>query len=197
VNIEPKMVGVEFASKIAYVHIAAFPERALILLGLEAVCRFYESVGGGEGVWMFGTFDKGRLIGHGVCGHTGGAHGRFVAHQMMYLTGRLIKRPWLLFMPVIRKRICRLLRPTRAEKNVSDVPVFRGMAAVAIPGIQGKGVGKLLMASAEEVASKNGYEEIGLSVASGITRVLMFYGSLGWRMAADAKEWCQMVKWLN
>ncbi|MEZ5321589.1 MAG: GNAT family N-acetyltransferase [Microthrixaceae bacterium] len=183
-------------AEIAALHIEAFPESVLGRLGLEAVRRNY--------VWQFeGPHDVTALVVHAddsVAGYLFGGVFRgstigFVKSQKWFLAGQVMRRPRVVLGELGRDRLGLALRllvrrrpPVPTAERPEAVPRRSfGVLAIAVdPRMQGHGVGRTLMAAAEQRARRQGFEAMHLSVHPGNERAVRFYESLGFARAVDA-----------
>jgi ribosomal protein S18 acetylase RimI-like enzyme len=70
-----------------------------------------------------------------------------------------------------------------------------GILAIAVhPQRQGLGIGKLLMAEAENLARRQGFEEMGLSVNPGNRQAVEFYERLNWIRFSKDSVWKGQMK---
>jgi ribosomal protein S18 acetylase RimI-like enzyme len=201
-------VHVDDLNGIVRIHVATFPDRALVKLGSETIWRYY--------AFLLKEFnlskpicavaDKGSLAGFCFAGLYSGSFSGFLKSNLNFLIGRLLLRPWLIFDPVIlelRKPVLnalrRILKRRRREKeatasgpqNGEDLIKTRwGILAIATdPKFQRKGVGERLMCSVEDHAKTLNVEKLGLSVHPENIPAVRFYEKLGWVKVMTTAEW--------
>jgi ribosomal protein S18 acetylase RimI-like enzyme len=191
-------------SAITAIHMRAFPRRALSALGEGAVLRYY--------TWLMdethtqayrmGAVQGDRLVGFNFAGRFNGAMGGFLARNRRYLTGQVLRRPWLLVTnELFRERAMQALsmlsrrRPAPASPHttVERAAYQRGFGILAIavdPAAQGGGVGRLLMADAEAEARRRGVAVMNLSVAKDNVQAIAFYERIGWhKVIPPGRTW--------
>jgi len=195
-------------SGVAAVHVTAFPESALTMLGAEAVRRYYEwqLLGPHESVSL-GAFLGPEVVGFCVGGIFRGAMAGFLHKNRTFLTWRVLTHPWLLTNPIFRGRLsfgARILKPSAKPKTPtppakSQVVESFGILSIGVhPKCQGLGVGKLLMKESEDVARQRGFRKMDLTVHADNHQAIKFYESLHWERLADNGVWSgQMRKILN
>ncbi len=186
-------------------HMAAFPRSALTLLGAEAVRRYYEwQLVGPHDVFPSGAFINEQCVGFCFSGVFRGATSGFVRRNRIFLAGRVLMRPWLILNPLFRGRIDAGLRlvklhpkqqqttsslhqPKRSERTKEK---SFGILAIAVdPKCQGAGVGRLLMAEAEDVARRRGFSKMHLTVSTDNAQAIKFYESLKWERYYRENTW--------
>ncbi len=70
-----------------------------------------------------------------------------------------------------------------------------GILAIAVhPQRQGLGIGKLLMAEAEDVARRRGFQEMDLTVHPGNRQAVEFYERLNWIRFSKDSVWKGQMK---
>ena len=179
---------------VAEIHLRAFPRSALTHLGFESVRRYYEwQMVGPHDLVALGAFIDGTMAGFSFAGHFNGALIGFIRRNKGFLLWRTATHFWLLNDELFRSRarrgaalLGRLLKGQRATvKPRLSVPQTGrvseyGILSIAVdPNIQGKGIGKTLMAENERIAHEQGYGQIGLSVNHDNVQAIGFYQSLG------------------
>lgn len=175
---------------LAAVHLAAFPDGALSLLGGGAVQRYYHALWGCSLPILVGAFDGDRLVGFACGGLVSGGMRRFLRGNVAYLALRLALRPWLLGRAPFRRRVQAGLRglagrPLRSGASRSPGPrsarrVFRVLAIGVHPSWEGMGVGTMLMSELERIARLARFDVMELTVAERNSRALCFYARIGW-----------------
>ena len=190
-------IGERDLDSIVDIHAAAFPAAALTAFGREAVRRQYRwyMLGPHDSVCL-GAWLGDRLAGFCFSGVFRGATGGFIRKNKSYLMGQALRRPWLLWSPIVRDRTrqaLRLLNPLRKRAVPKpDVPWWDqyGILAIAVdPSEEGKGVGRALMAQAETRARESGVPRMTLSVHPANTRAIRFYEGLGWTKWKREENW--------
>jgi ribosomal protein S18 acetylase RimI-like enzyme len=189
---------------VAQIHLAAFPESGLTMLGLEAVRRYYEwQLTGPHDVTALGAFVDGELAGFCFCGIFRGATSGFLSHNKSYLTWRVLTHPWLFANPIIRDRInisTHLLSGfSRTKKKETKKPQDRmkpfGILSIAVhPNRQGLGIGKLLMLESETIARRQNFREMDLTVHPENHQAVGFYESLAWKKCEQEGVWKGFMK---
>ena len=182
---------------IADLHARAFPDGALTMLGKSALLRYYDwqMTGPHDSVAMGAFVDHG-LAGFCFAGVFRGATSGFLKKNRMWLTLRLLTRPWLLCRPQIRGNIpnpIRLVthgRNAAAEPNatVKPTPKFGILAIAVAPQHRRLGIGKELMRDAEQTAIGANLTEMILSVRVSNHNAIEFYESLGWRVTTRVSQ---------
>lgn len=189
----------EDISAVARIHLAAFPKRALSVLGEESVRRYYEwLLLGPHEAYRIGAFIDGQLAGFCFGGKFNGALSGFLRKNQDYLRRYLFTHPWLLFSSIVRQRIRLVLRLKKrkpANNQTPEAVVAKkksfGILAIAVsPHFQKQGVGRRLMEEMERVAMAEGFTHMNLSVAKDNHTAIHFYGSLGWvKIFDDGGKW--------
>jgi len=194
---------------VALVHARAFPDSALTRLGLEALRRYYEWQLGLHEHHSIGVFDKADLLGFAVGGRQCGALeglGGFVQKNRWYLVGRIMLKPRLVFSERGRKAMISALKVLR-RLRVKSTPVLKpaetrpsfGVLAIAVnPALQGSGLGLQLMECLEQIARRNNFTHMHLTVSVKNARAIRFYEKLGWTRCSSEPVWTgEMVKTLS
>lgn len=180
-------------------HIEAFPDRALSLLGESAISSYYQILLDHPKFCLrIGAFDGARLVGFLVGGEMNGITPTFVRKNLTRLALHVITHPWLLAKPIVRSRIrmtVKMLRKWKPRtqpqprKSVRSLKTFSILVIAVDPTAQCKGVGKQLMQRAEQVAAEHGYDRMHLSVDVNNTNAIGFYEHLNWKRHHPEK-WC-------
>jgi len=179
---------------VARLHMLAFPGRALTVLGIETVRRYYEwQLTGPHNVTAVGAFFGPELAGFSFGGIFRGALSGFLKKNYRFLIWQVTTHPWVLLNPLIRARIwlwfILLVTPLwpHSFKNVADSPIKKrsfGILSIAVsPNHQRRGLGRLLIEVSEKAAYDAGYYEMSLSVDADNQKAVHFYESLGWEKA--------------
>ncbi len=196
----------EDLAAVAELHLRAFPDSELGRLGAEAVRRSYLwQFDGPHDLTALGAWKDGRLVGFLFGGVFRGSTMGFVKRERWFLLGRLLRHPSMVVRRASLGRIklaARLLVRRSPAPPASELPSSvpaRGFGVLAIavePGEQGSGVGRLLMASAEETACERGFTSMHLTVHPDNERAVRFYELDGWtRTSVGNGPWIgQMTK---
>ncbi len=189
--------------RVSEIHLAAFPDSALTMLGAEAVRRYYEwLLTGPHDCVALGASVKANMIGFCFAGVFRGAMSGFLRRNRAFLFGRILRRPQLGMNPLFRERATagvRILRRFgRQPSNTpgsSDRPVAKpvspfGILAIAVhPDSNGQGIGKALMFEAEQTARRRDFKEMQLTVEMNNHRAVSFYESLNWTKTLHQGAW--------
>lgn len=189
--------------RVSEIHLAAFPESALTLLGKEAVRRYYEwLLTGPHESFALGASIEANIMGFCFAGVFSGALSGFLRRNRAFLFGRMLTRPWLSMNPLFRERATMGLRVLRrfgrqptatssatALSGVKPLSPF-GILAIAVhPDSHGRGVGRELMFEAERTARRFDFKEMQLTVERSNHRAIAFYESLSWTKTLDQGAW--------
>lgn len=189
--------------RVSEIHLAAFPNSALTMLGAEAVRRYYEwLLSGPHECLALGASVKADIRGFCFGGVFSGAMSGFLRRNRAFLFGRILSRPQLGMNPLFRERATagvRILRRFgRQPSNTpgsSDRPVAKpvspfGILAIAVhPDSNGQGIGKALMFEAEHTARRRDFKEMQLTVEMSNHRAVSFYESLSWTKTLHQGAW--------
>lgn len=206
VSVSP--IGLEDLEAVADVHLRSFPEVATTKLGKEVVVRYYE--------WQFiaphkahflGAWVQGRLGGFCFCGLFRDALRGFLRRNRWFLVGRVLTHPWLLANSDVSTAIGRALRSLcsvchselTAPSPGPDASRPFGILSIAVaPESRRLGVGLRLMAEAEAIARREGFQAMGLTVRTDNFAAIHFYEKLGWKRVPQTGAWRgQMTKHLE
>jgi len=190
--------------EVAMVHMLAFPDSALTMLGTEAVRRYYEwqLVGPHEVVALSARVNS-ELVGFCFGGIFRGAMSGFVRKNRMFLIGHVLAHPYLVRNPIFRDRLAagaRVLKSQAKPQASAPPPPSQnlnhfGILAIAVhPQRQGLGIGKVLMAEAEDVARRQGFQEMDLTVNPGNRQAVEFYERLNWIRFSKDSVWKGQMK---
>jgi ribosomal protein S18 acetylase RimI-like enzyme len=183
---------------VADVHLAAFPDSALTMLGREAVRRYYEwQLVGPHDITALGAFIGQEIKGFCFGGIFRGALSGFLRKNRPYLIWQVLTHPQLVSHPIFRERLNTGLKLWgRGGKPGRSAPVeHRGeipfdILSIAVhPGSQGLGLGKLLLTEIESVARQRGFREMDLTVRPENHQALRFYESLKWEKTPTQGAW--------
>ena len=175
--------------QVAALHRAAFPHSFLTVLGQEVVRRYYEwQLVGPHDTTALGKFAQDTLQGFCFGGIFHGAMNGFLRTNRYYLIGKILTHPWVIINSEFRRRMLqgwrlKIFRKVDLHPTVKPSPIARyfGILSMGVdPKLQRQGIGKLLMAAAEEEARKKGYGKMGLTVDVNNFSAINFYEKLGW-----------------
>lgn len=186
----------------AAVHVAAFPNSALTMLGTEVVRRYYEwQLTGPHDIAALGAFVGAEVEGYCFGGVFRGAMSGFLHKNRNFLVWRVLTHPWFVTNPIFRGHLVtgvQLLRrlTKQGSKPQPSLPrpkqvvsSFTILAIATHPRCQGRGVGKLLMKRSEEIARQRGFQNMGLSVHTDNHQAINFYESLDWKKLSEGGKW--------
>lgn len=190
-------------TRVAEIHVAAFPDSALTMLGAEAVRRYYAwLLTGPHQCFALGASSGADIMGFCFAGVFKGALSGFLQRNRAYLLSRILRRPWLSTNPIIRDRVAlgfrTLRRFGRQSSNEASVPLRRttepgppfGILGIAVhPDSHGQGIGRALMFEAERTARAGGFNEMLLTVQTDNHRAISFYESLSWKKTLIQDDW--------
>jgi ribosomal protein S18 acetylase RimI-like enzyme len=189
--------------RVSEIHLAAFPNSALTMLGAEAVRRYYEwLLTGPHECLALGASVKADIRGFCFAGVFSGAMSGFLRRNRAFLFGRVLSRPQLCMNPLFRNRAtagARILRrfgrqpsntPSAADGPVTKSVSPFGILAIAVhPDSKGQGIGKALMFEAEQTARRRDFKEMQLTVEMTNHRAVSFYESLSWTKTLHQGAW--------
>lgn len=180
--------------EIAEIHIRAFPESFLSLLGRGSVERYYAwLLDGPHQTSAFTARHDGKLSGFCFGGLFRGALSGFLRKNKRYLLFSLILRPVVFFHPEVWSKLGQGLKilktsPSRGNSKVLKSASF-GILSVAVdPDSQGLGIGRQLMVESEKAAKELGFSEMDLTVHPENKKAVLFYENLGW-FSNEEKPW--------
>ena len=190
-------------TRVAEIHLAAFPDSALTMLGAEAVRRYYAwLLTGPHQCSALGASSGANIMGFCFAGVFKGALSGFLQRNRAYLLGRMLRRPWLSTNPIFRDRVAlgfrSLRRFGRPSSNATSVPPRRttepvppfGILGIAVhPDFHGQGIGRALMFEAERTARAGGFKEMLLTVQADNHRAISFYEGLSWEKTLIEEQW--------
>lgn len=171
-------------------HRRVFPGSVLTELGPEALRRYYAwQLDETHQVEAFGAFGGAEMAGLLLGGRFRGSMIGFVKQHAPFLAGQVLRRPQVVAGRRGRAAVAigarLLLRP--AGRSVVERPErvpegSFGVLVVAVdPGAQRAGVGRLLLAEAEQRARGAGFARLHLTVDPSNWNAASFYRDLGWR----------------
>ncbi len=190
-------------ARVSEIHLAAFPNSALSMLGAEAVRRYYEwLLTGPHDCLALGASVKTDIVGFCFAGVFKGAMSGFLQNNRAFLFGRILTRPRLWMNPLFRERATvgvRILRrfgqqppstPSAAARSgAKPVSPFGILAVTVHPDSHGQGIGKALMFEAERTARRRDFKEMQLTVQISNHRAISFYESLSWEKSFHQAVW--------
>lgn len=185
---------------VAAVHTRAFPRSALTALGAEAVRRYYEwQLVGPHDVVALGAWSNGALAGFCFGGVFRGALSGFVRSNRNYLVRRVLIHPWLALNPLFRDRLASGIHVLGLVRRKPDTgraevpsPTGRsfGILAIAVdPALQRAGIGRMLLAAAEDHALQGAFRRMHLTVQPENQQAVRFYEGLGWHKVETRETW--------
>ena len=182
--------GPSSVSDLVRIHEAAFHDRAMTALGTETVRRYYASMLSSEyEVTALSATLSGEVAGFCVGGHLTNHIQRFLQDNLLFLTGRFLRHPWLAFHGLVRDRailgIQLLLGPLKTshrppEQTSRSARVFNVRAIAVHPDHHRQGVGRELLSAIEGHAIRDGFSEIRLAVNLENEGAIQFYENLSW-----------------
>jgi ribosomal protein S18 acetylase RimI-like enzyme len=162
--------------------------------------------------FLFHLEQDGRCL--GFCGGlvndgtlpTGSASG-MMQYSFRDAVGAMLRRPWLLFHPEMRKKYPFILKNIRTRinpKRTATPPAVRdrlrrepqvGLVVIGVdPDCQGQGYGSLLLREFERRAQTYGINRLQLTVHAGNDRAIRAYERNGWRRDRRRESSLQMLK---
>lgn len=190
--------------EVATVHANAFPDSALTKLGTAVIRRYYEwQLDGPHDCYAIGAFNGERLYGFCFGGVFRGSLSGFLNENRLFLMTRILKRPHLLAMPLVRDRIRQAIESLRSRRGRSSEqqegtrPKTRsfGILAVAVdPTRHGRGIGQLLMEASETEARRRGFESMHLTVRPDNEQAVRFYDRQNWRRVSSTDMWTGLMR---
>lgn len=197
---------------VAAIHLSAFPDGAITLLGCEAARRYYDwQLNGPHKCAAIGAFKGDKLLGFCFGGTFNGALSGFLRENRLFLVRQVLIHPRLLTSPFFRQRlrfglqVLRRFKP-RKKKSASQQPNQPRQSSFGILSIgvdqsaQGLGVGRLLMGEAERLAREAGFPQMHLTVHPDNHQAIGFYEHLCWQKIsgeADGVWGGRMIKELT
>src|SRR5215813_3538721 len=145
----------------------------------------------------FGAFIRDKCVGFFFGGVFRGSTSGFLRENRLYLAFRLLTHPWLIRRASFRNHVLfavRLLWKSARRHPPSFAkpapPQSFGILALNVsPSFQRKGVGKLLMQQAEEIARKHSFYGMHLTIPVQNENALAFCQHLGWEKYPAEDEW--------
>lgn len=177
---------------VARVHLLAFPDGALTLLGAEAVRRYYHwQLTGPHDVVALCIVEGRELTAFCFGGIFRGALQGFLRKNRRYLVWCLATRPWLLANKIVQQQMGAALRllggrlSTSPTQKLATAPISSkvpfGVLSIAVhPGKAGTGQGQCLMHCLEQAAHNRRFSGMNLVVSPKNRHAINFYERLGW-----------------
>ena len=201
--VQLRMLEATDLPRVSEIHLAAFPNSALTMLGAEAVRRYYEwLLTGPHECLALGASVKADIMGFCFAGVFRGAMSGFLRQNRAFLFGRILSRPWLSLNPLFRERATaafRILRrfgrqpaglPGAAAISDPKPTILFGILGIAVhPDAHGQGMGTALMAEAERTARRREFKEMQLTVQMSNQQAISFYEGLNWEKTLDQGAW--------
>jgi ribosomal protein S18 acetylase RimI-like enzyme len=183
---------------IVAIHVRAFPDSAITVLGPEAVRRYYEwLVDGPHDAVVMGAWQGAKLVGFCAAGVFRGAMNGFLRKNRGYLALHVASHPWLVLSPLIRERLRSAVEITlrfsrrrqRHDAAAAPAPPYGVLSIATDPDVRGSGAGRALMLDAEARARSLGHARMVLTVHPENGRAVRFYEQLGWSRRAETGAW--------
>jgi len=182
------------------IHISAFPKSLFTKLGADCVIKYYEwQLESPDKVYAIGAFDNETMVGYCFGGVFSMATGGFLLRHKALVTKQLISRPWLMFHPAFMRKIIdgfSILKKFSKNKDVlTKAPIiakdshFGILAIASSPEARGLGVGKMLIENSEQIAVKNNFRNMFLTVSPRNTNAVQFYEHIGWKKEGNPENW--------
>ncbi len=212
-NFSIRDVSYEDLNDIARIHSESFSDRALIKLGYKAVKRYYS--------FLLNEFslskpvcaisNDGCIVGFCFAGCYSGSFSGYIKKNFLFLIGRVLVHPWLIFdtnFQELTKPVLNVVRRTfhdritkRSSRNLhasiakdSSLIDHWGILAIAVdPEYQRQGIGEMLMSYAEAHASTIGVKNIELSVHPENIPAVSFYEKIGWEKVQTSSKWTGLM----
>jgi ribosomal protein S18 acetylase RimI-like enzyme len=186
-KIQLRSITIPDLSEVADVHISAYPDSTLTLLGKEAVRRYYEwQMIGPHSASTAAAFSENKCIGLYFGGIFREPAAGFVSSNRLYIMWRILTRPWLLTSSTFRQTLrlyARLLwnRWFSRESRRQEWPrTFHILSLAVAPPWQRTGIGTTLLEHAESVARRNSFQEMSIRVRPRNDIAVRFCSAAGW-----------------
>lgn len=207
---------IENLDAIAAIHIRAFPDSAMSLLGHRVVERYYrwQFIGPHPMPFARGVWRDGRLVGFVMGGVRSDAVSGFARRFLPIVLLSALTHPRGALeligpkvVPVLRLMLRRAPSPAGDRQVKSQAQPFPlpagspsfGILSIAVdPSAQGSGDAVELMSDAETAACLNGFTRMHLTVDIDNRRAIRFYERLGWDREPLGDRWAgRMVRRLS
>lgn len=178
---------------IVALHTRAFPDAALTAFGPEALRRYYHwLLDGPHDAALTGAWQHQSLVGFCAAGVFRGAMSGFLRANRAYLAAHVLRHPRLALNPLVRDRIAAALRITlkfsrlgQTAASSAPAPSFGILSIATDPSVRGAGVGRALMADAENRARRGRHPRMNLTVHPDNAHAIRFYEQLGWTRTGE------------
>jgi ribosomal protein S18 acetylase RimI-like enzyme len=185
---------------VAKIHVSAFPGSLITKLGIECVIKYYEwQLESPDKAYAIGVFNADKMLGYCFGGVFSMALGGFLFRNKRLIIKRLITHPWLMFHPVLIKKILfgliLLMKFSKKKDSTTKAPSiteyshFGILAIASTPAARGLGVGRILMAHSEKHAREQNFKKMFLTVNPKNTNAVEFYEHIGWVKDSTAEYW--------
>ena len=190
----------EDLDSIVSIHLAAFPDSALSMLGRSAVARYYK--------WRLcdtlqavriGAYINCDLVGYCIGGAKEKSLLDFVRENKNFLLWQALLHPRAFFSSTVFRRarlvlksfpgLLRIFRERPQKELPSDLVSVCILVVAVHPSFQGMGIGKALMVEAENMSYRLGARRMYLVVRPDNHRAIVFYERLGWVKAFREGFW--------
>lgn len=197
-TVEVVPIGRDRLREVAAVHLRAFPRSVLTGLGPEAVRRYYEwqLCGPHDVVFLGAVTGSSEVIGFCVGGVFRGALSGFVRANVGFLMRTVVARPslWPRAVGQDRGRLCRFAlvvaraRRSPGPRTLATSATFGVLALAVDPVYCRVGVGRALMAVAEQAARQGRFVRMALTVDPANVVAISFYEAAGWTRSDGTME---------
>ena len=197
-----KILNEKDISDIAKIHLQAFPSSLLTKFGHELTGRYYlwQLISGDEVFPIGVNNDKNELIGFCFGGKFKVAFVGFVLSNKTLITKSLLRNPSIVFnystLKKIRKAIAVVIKYLINKLNKRNNPRHAvsdnnfGILAIAVdPSYKRKGIGKFLIKESENIARKQGFKKMFLTVSQKNFVAIEFYRGIGWIKSLTNENW--------
>jgi ribosomal protein S18 acetylase RimI-like enzyme len=190
----------EDLDSIVSIHLTAFPDSALSMLGRSVVERYYKwRLRNTLQTIRIGAYIDQSLVGYCIGGAQEESLVDFVRENKNFLVWQVLLHPQVFLSSTVFWRARPMLRRflsllgvfrERKKKEVSNDPLSVCILVIAVhSSFQGMGVGKALMAEAENMSHCLGARRMYLTVRPDNHRAIAFYERLGWVKAVQEGFW--------
>lgn len=206
-NVAIRVLDINDCFSVARIHTLAFPESSLTRLGIEAVRRYYaQQMVETNDCLAMGAFQEDGMAGFIYAGIFHGVLNDFLYKNRLFLTGRVLAHPWLVFDPMFRDALrlaLQKLKKRHAAVQPQKDPGVKARPFVVLsiavdPRVQKSGIGQMLMRYAEKEALDRGFQWMSLTVNQDNCAAIRFYEKNGWqKRPGAASRNLEMIKLLN